>query len=72
LRISPASIDLKRDMDDLGNIFRKPTRRDGYLVESNVIKNSKCPHCGATISGAWSQDQALAFKPREAPTTRSR
>ena len=39
-------------------------------AESAVVY--KCPKCGAAIPGVWSQEQALAFKPREkaAPATR--
>jgi pyruvate formate lyase activating enzyme len=42
-------------------------RRIGYEVASNQIRDGKCPKCGTTIPGVWSQEQALAFKPREKP-----
>ena len=44
-------------------------RRVGFRVESNRIKDGKCPKCGTTIPGVWSQEQALAFKPRAQPVT---
>jgi len=39
-------------------------RRLGFQVKSNRIENGKCPQCGTAIPGVWSQEQALAFKPR--------
>jgi pyruvate formate lyase activating enzyme len=27
--------------------------RDGYYIESNKIKNGKCPHCGTGVAGIW-------------------
>jgi pyruvate formate lyase activating enzyme len=39
-------------------------RRVGYQIKSNEIKDGKCPKCGVAIPGIWSQEQALAFKPR--------
>ncbi len=39
-------------------------RRVGYQIKSNEVKDGKCPKCGVTIPGVWSQEQALAFKPR--------
>ena len=44
-------------------------RRVGYQISANTIKNGKCPKCGAAIPGVWSQEQALAFKPRDKATT---
>jgi pyruvate formate lyase activating enzyme len=38
--------------------------RYGFYIRSNVIKDGKCPKCGTAIPGVWSQEQALAFKPR--------
>lgn len=43
-------------------------RRVGFQVVSNTIKDGKCPKCGVPIPGVWSQEQALAFRPREKPT----
>jgi len=39
-------------------------RRVGFRVASNSIKDGKCPQCGTSIPGIWSQQQALAFSPR--------
>jgi len=39
-------------------------RRVGFRIVSNRIKNGKCPKCDTQIPGVWSQEQALAFKPR--------
>lgn len=44
-------------------------RRVGFQITSNRIKNGRCPKCGAKIPGVWSQEQALAFTPRERPAT---
>ena len=46
-------------------------RRVGYQVSANTIKDGKCPKCGSAIPGVWSQEQALAFKPRGTATTSS-
>lgn len=40
-------------------------RRVGFRVSANRVKDGKCPKCAAPIPGVWSQEQALAFKPRE-------
>ena len=40
-------------------------RRTGFRVESNRIRDGKCPDCATPIPGVWSAEQALAFKPRE-------
>ena len=40
-------------------------RRTGFRVRFNRIENGACPQCGTKIPGVWSQEQALAFKPRE-------
>jgi pyruvate formate lyase activating enzyme len=39
-------------------------RRIGFQVASNQLKDGKCPKCNTVIPGVWSQEQALAFKPR--------
>ncbi len=39
-------------------------RRIGFRVASNRIQNGRCPKCNTMIPGIWSQEQALAFKPR--------
>jgi len=39
-------------------------RRLGFRVRFNRITAGKCPNCGTNIPGVWSQEQALAFKPR--------
>ncbi|MGB9626415.1 MAG: AmmeMemoRadiSam system radical SAM enzyme, partial [Phycisphaerae bacterium] len=44
-------------------------RRVGYRIASNRIRDGKCPRCGTRIPGIWSQEQALAFRPRESPAT---
>ena len=38
--------------------------RYGFHIRSNKIEDGKCPKCGTSIPGVWSQEQALAFKPR--------
>jgi pyruvate formate lyase activating enzyme len=38
-------------------------RRLGFQIVSNRIKDGKCPECGTSIPGVWSQEQALAFRP---------
>jgi pyruvate formate lyase activating enzyme len=40
-------------------------RRVGFRVRANTIRDGKCPNCETDIPGVWSQEQALAFKPRE-------
>ena len=40
-------------------------RRVGFRIASNKIENGKCPECGTAIPGVWSQQQALAFKPKQ-------
>ncbi len=45
-------------------------RRVGMRTASNTITDGKCPKCGTAIPGVWSQDQALAFKPRETTAAR--
>ena len=44
-------------------------RRVGFRVKANRIKDGKCPKCGTVIPGVWSQEQALAFKPKVNPST---
>jgi pyruvate formate lyase activating enzyme len=39
--------------------------RVGFRVAANHLKEGKCPKCKTKIPGVWSQEQALAFKPRE-------
>ncbi len=39
-------------------------RRVGFRITFNRIADGKCPKCGTKIPGVWSQEQALAFKPR--------
>lgn len=39
-------------------------RRVGFRVVANRIRDGRCPDCGTAIPGIWSQEQALAFKPR--------
>jgi pyruvate formate lyase activating enzyme len=38
--------------------------RVGFRIAANRIKDGKCHKCGTAIPGVWSQEQALAFKPR--------
>ncbi|HSW45944.1 MAG TPA: AmmeMemoRadiSam system radical SAM enzyme [Phycisphaerae bacterium] len=44
-------------------------KRVGYQISANRIKDGKCPKCGAAIPGVWSQEQALAFRPRDKTST---
>ncbi len=39
-------------------------KRVGFRIAENRLKDGRCPKCGARIPGVWSQEQALAFKPR--------
>ncbi|MEE9293710.1 MAG: AmmeMemoRadiSam system radical SAM enzyme [Phycisphaerae bacterium] len=39
-------------------------RRTGFRVRSNQIQDGKCPKCGTSIPGVWSQAKALSFAPR--------
>ena len=39
-------------------------RRVGYNVDASLLKSGACASCGHKIAGVWSQDDALAFKPR--------
>jgi pyruvate formate lyase activating enzyme len=39
-------------------------RRVGYNVDATLLKSGACASCGHKIAGVWSQDDALAFKPR--------
>ncbi len=41
-------------------------RRVGFRIASNKMVNGKCPKCKTSIPGVWSQESALAFKPRAA------
>jgi len=43
-------------------------RRVGFQVRNNRLREGRCPQCGTLIPGVWSQEQALAFKPRDAAT----
>lgn len=47
-------------------------RRVGFRIAANQVKDGQCPKCDARIPGVWSQEQALAFKPREKPAPSSR
>ncbi len=42
-------------------------RRVGFRVVANRLRDGKCPKCDTAIPGVWSQEQALAFSPREKP-----
>ena len=44
-------------------------RRVGYRISANRIKGGQCGQCGTAIPGVWSQEQALAFRPREQAAT---
>jgi pyruvate formate lyase activating enzyme len=39
-------------------------KRVGMRTTTNQIVEGKCPKCHTAIPGVWSQEQALAFKPR--------
>ncbi len=39
-------------------------QRIGYNVREVLLKDGKCPTCGAAIPGVWTQKVALAFKPK--------
>lgn len=43
---------------------RELIRRVGFRIAANNLQNGCCPQCQTTIPGVWSQQQALAFKPR--------
>ena len=40
-------------------------RRMGFRVVINRLVDGKCPKCSTVIPGVWSQEQALAFEPRD-------
>ncbi|MBM4019719.1 MAG: AmmeMemoRadiSam system radical SAM enzyme [Planctomycetes bacterium] len=40
-------------------------RRVGYNVDASGLRDGACRACGHKIPGVWSQEQALAFRPRE-------
>ena len=40
-------------------------KRVGYNVDASNLKAGACAACKAKIAGVWSQEEALAFKPRE-------
>jgi pyruvate formate lyase activating enzyme len=40
-------------------------RRVGFRVAANHIRDGRCPSCRTAIPGVWSQEQALAFAPKE-------
>jgi hypothetical protein len=42
-------------------------RRVGYNVDPSGLRSGACAACGQKIPGVWSQEDALAFKPREKP-----
>jgi hypothetical protein len=37
----------------------------GYNVDASGLRSGACRGCGQKIPGVWSQEDALAFKPRE-------
>jgi pyruvate formate lyase activating enzyme len=39
-------------------------RRVGYNVDASMLRSGACAGCGQKIPGVWSQDDALAFKPK--------
>jgi len=39
-------------------------KRVGYRVDASGLKNGACAACGRKIPGVWTQEQALAFKPK--------
>ena len=39
-------------------------RRVGYNVDASMLRSGACASCGHKIAGVWSQDDALAFKPK--------
>jgi len=39
-------------------------RRVGYNVDASLLKSGACASCGRKIAGVWSQEDALAFKPK--------
>jgi pyruvate formate lyase activating enzyme len=45
-------------------------KRIGYNVDAAGLKNGACAACGTKIAGVWSQEQALAFKPKDGPKPR--
>ena len=47
------------------NCHNELIRRTGYRIRFNRIVDGACPKCHTAIPGVWSQEQALAFKPRE-------
>ena len=40
-------------------------KRVGYNVDVVGLRSGACGSCGRKIAGVWSQEQALAFKPKE-------
>jgi pyruvate formate lyase activating enzyme len=42
-------------------------RRLGYNTDTSGLKDGACASCGQKIPGVWTQEQALAFKPKEKP-----
>jgi len=39
-------------------------KRVGYNVDASMLRSGGCASCGHKIAGVWSQDDALAFKPK--------
>jgi hypothetical protein len=39
----------------------------GYNTDTSGLKDGACASCGHKIPGVWTQEQALAFKPKEKP-----
>ncbi len=42
-------------------------QRRGFLVRENLIEGGACPGCKTKIPGVWSQQQALACRPKGKP-----
>jgi len=42
-------------------------KRVGYRTDASGLKDGACAACGRKIPGVWTQEQALAFKPKEQP-----
>jgi pyruvate formate lyase activating enzyme len=47
-------------------------RRVGYNVDSSMLKSGACGSCGRKIAGVWSQEDALAFKPKPPKEAKAR
>jgi pyruvate formate lyase activating enzyme len=40
-------------------------KRVGFAVDPSGLRDGACRACGTKIAGVWTQEQALAFKPKE-------